>query len=101
MSGNKKRALVVALVVTVAWTVLLRRLGYRVGTSTVVRCRSGHLFTTVWIPGASFKSIRLGFWRVQRCPVGRHWSLVAPVREAALSDEERAEAAEHRDVRIP
>ncbi len=93
--------LVAALVGTVAWTVLLRRLGYRVGTSTVVRCRRDHLFTTVWIPGASFKSIRLGFWRVQRCPVGRHWSLVAPVREAALSAEERAEAAGHRDVRIP
>lgn len=67
----------------------------------VVRCRQGHLFTTIWIPGASLKSVRLGWYRFQRCPVGGHWSLVRPVREADLDDDERRSAAEHRDLRIP
>jgi hypothetical protein len=78
-----------------------RHLGYKVGGNVVVRCRQGHLFTTIWVPGASLKSIRLGWARVQRCPVGRHWSLVTPVKDATLSDDQRREAASHRDVRIP
>jgi hypothetical protein len=57
------------------------------------------LFTTIWVPGASFKSIRLGWMRVQYCPVGRHWSFVVPVRTEDLT--ERAEADANRDVRIP
>jgi hypothetical protein len=67
----------------------------------VVRCRKDHLFTTIWIPAASVKSLRLGWWRVQRCPVGHHWSLVTPVNEADLSDDQRRVASEHRDIRIP
>jgi hypothetical protein len=39
--------------------------------------------------------------RVQRCPVGKHWSLLVPVREADLTEEGRQFAREHRDVRIP
>ena len=62
--------------------------------------RRGHLFTTIWIPGA-LKAVRLGWWRFQRCPVGGHWSLVAPVREADLTEDERRVARENRDVRIP
>lgn len=73
----------------------------RFGGNVVVRCRQGHLFTTIWIPGTSVKSLRLGFWRVQRCPVGHHWSLVRPVRESELTDEQRSEAAAHRDIRLP
>jgi hypothetical protein len=67
----------------------------------IVRCRDGHLFTTIWIPAASVKSLRLGPWRVQRCPVGNHWSLVTPVKRSELSDEELAFAAQHRDARVP
>jgi hypothetical protein len=26
-----------------------------------VRCRRGHLFTAIWIPGISFKAVRLGW----------------------------------------
>ena len=40
----------------------------------------GHLFTTIWIPGGSLKSLRFGWWRYQRCPVGHHWSVVTPVK---------------------
>jgi hypothetical protein len=73
----------------------------RFGGNVVVRCRGQHLFTTLWIPGASVKSLRLGWWRLQRCPVGHHWSLVRPVRESELTPEERAEAAGQRDIRLP
>ena len=75
--------------------------GYRIGGNLVVRCRQGHLFTTIWIPGASLKAVRLGWWRIQRCPVGGHWTVVTPVRESELTDDERREAREHKDVRIP
>src|SRR5690242_19029254 len=44
----------------------------QLGPHVLVRCRAGHLFTTIWLPGASMKSLRLGPWRVQRCPVGHH-----------------------------
>ena len=71
------------------------------GGNTVVRCREGHLFTTIWIPGASLKALRLGWGRLQYCPVGRHWGIVTPVRAADLTEAERQEAAEHHDIRIP
>ena len=73
----------------------------KLGGRVVVRCRQGHLFTTLWIPGASLKSVRLGPWRVQRCPVGRHWSVVTPVKEASLSSSELDAARSTRDARIP
>lgn len=82
-------------------TVILRRRGYRFGLNLVVRCRDGHLFTTIWIPGASVKSLRFGWWRFQRCPVGRHWSIVSPVREADLTEEELRAARAIRDIRVP
>ncbi len=72
---------------------IARLLGYRLGMHTVVRCRSGHLFETVWIPGIKLRAIDLGIARLQRCPVGAHWSLVVPVRERSLSGEQRAAAA--------
>ena len=77
--------------------VVARRRGYLFGVNTVVRCLSGHLFTTLWVPGVTVKALRLGWWRFQRCPVGPHWSLVAPVRAADLTDDERRFALEHRD----
>lgn len=81
--------------------VVARRRGYNVGEDVVVRCRKGHLFTTIWLPGASLKAVRLGSTRWQHCPVGHHWSVVTPVSEAELTDEERVIAARHRDVHIP
>lgn len=73
----------------------------RLGGRVIVRCRQGHLFSTLWIPGASLKSVRLGPWRLQRCPVGRHWSLVTPVKEASLSSADLDAAKAARDARIP
>lgn len=73
----------------------------RLGGNLVVRCRQGHLFTTLWIPAASVKSLRLGWWRVQYCPVGGHWTVVVPVRDSELSDEQRSVAREHHDIPVP
>jgi hypothetical protein len=60
------------LATIVAETAFMRRRGYAVGLKTVVRCRDGHMFTTIWIPGVSLKAVRLGIVRLQYCPVGRH-----------------------------
>lgn len=92
-------AVVAAMIVS---TIFGRRHGYSgLGGDTVVRCSAGHLFTTIWVPGASFKAARLGTRRYQRCPVGRHWALVRPVRDDELSEEDRRRAAEQHDIRIP
>jgi hypothetical protein len=86
----------------VVGTLVQRRWGYSgLGGNTIVRCSEGHLFTTIWVPGASFKSIRLGVSRYQHCPVGHHWALVSPVRDSELTDEDRRFAAEYHDVNIP
>jgi hypothetical protein len=82
-------------------TAVARHLGYKVGGNVVVRCRHGHLFTTIWIPGVKLKALDLVVARVQRCPVGKHWSLVIPVRESDLTEEERQFAHDHHGVRIP
>jgi hypothetical protein len=82
-------------------TLAARTRGYRFGRKTLVRCHSGHLYTTIWIPGGSLKALRLGWWRVQFCPVGRHWSIVTPVKEADLSLREKLAARRHKDIPIP
>jgi len=56
----------------------------------LVRCSRGHVFTTTWSPFGSLTSVRLGFARLQRCPVGQHWSLVRPVKEGGVPDERRS-----------
>ena len=95
------RTILIATTVAVGGTLIARRLGYNLGTNTVVRCRQGHLFTTIWIPGIKLKEVDLVVARVQRCPVGNHWSLVVPVRNADLTNEEIQFAREHHDIRIP
>jgi hypothetical protein len=85
----------------VGFNLAARRLGYKLGFNTVARCRQGHLFTTIWIPGVKLKAIDLGVARLQRCPVGGHWTLVTPVRGSDLTRIERLRARRCRDVRIP
>jgi len=97
----RRRVLAAIALADIVGTVVARLRGYPIGPRTVVRCRQGHLFTTIWIPGASIKSLRLGWWRVQRCPVGHHWSIVAPVKPAELTRRERRFAQTHRDVPVP
>lgn len=95
------KVLFVVVGILIVGTLVARRLGYKLGGNVVVRCRQGHLFTTLWIPGVKFKSIDLGVARVQRCPVGHHWTLVVPVRDAELTDDERRVASEHHDLPVP
>ena len=81
--------------------IVLRRRGYPPAGNVVVRCREEHLFTTIWVPGVSVKALRLGPWRIQRCPVGRHWSIVTPVRRSELTAQQNRTAADSRDIRLP
>ncbi len=103
-SSKRKRTLAITAGVIAAYavgTLIARSQGYSFGRNVVVRCRQGHLFTTVWIPGASVKALRLGLWRLQWCPVGRHVTIVIPVKDADLTEIEREFAAGHHDVRVP
>lgn len=92
---------VVGGVALLAATLVARRLGYGVGGRAIVRCRRGHLFTTLWIPGVNLTSLDLGVARFQRCPVGPHWSLVVPVRQASLTENERRAARTRHDLLLP
>jgi hypothetical protein len=67
----------------------------------IVECRDGHLFETIWIPMVSFKAVRLGWYRYQFCPVGRHWTGVRLVDERDLSPYELASARAVHDRRVP
>ena len=63
------QVLLIVLVVVALWVVASRfirvtRLSQRNGR-VVVRCRDGHVFTTVWVPFMSIKAIRLGLVRFQ------------------------------------
>ncbi len=99
--GLVAAAPLIVIAAIIAATLVARRRGYNLGGNTVVRCRRGHLFTTIWIPGVKLKALDLGIARLQYCPIGKHWSLVTPVRDSDLTDEEREFARTHHDVRIP
>jgi hypothetical protein len=106
MSSTRKSSKRRRFALITATTVLVETAGLwlrtrRIGGNVIVRCRAGHLFTTIWIPAASVKSVRLGPWRVQHCPVGHHWSLVTPVNECGLAAPDRQFAREHHDIRLP
>ena len=98
---NRRWTVLIALAAILVETVAMRLRGYRVGGNVVVRCQRDHLFTTIWLPGVSLKSLKLGWWRFQHCPVGHHWSLVTPVKEADLTEEDRRVASQNKDIRIP
>jgi len=102
-SGRRRfhRPFLIALVGAFLEALPLWLRGYRLGGNVVVRCREGHLFTTIWIPGASVKALRFGFWRFQRCPVGKHWSIVTPVNRSELTRREQRFARDHEDIRVP
>lgn len=66
-----------------------------------VRCKEGHLFTTIWVPLGSLKAARLGNRRYQRCPVGRHWTTVSRLDPSSASSKDLATAAAVHDIHIP
>lgn len=88
---------IVALVAFAAGVVLARRRDYLKVGETVARCGRGHLFTTVWNRKLTYRELSLGWARLQRCPVGGHWSFVRPLQDYELTPEEKREAREHRD----
>ena len=102
-SGARRRRKRLAILAGafVAETIPIWRHGYGIGGNVIVRCGKGHLFTTIWLPAASLKSLRFGSRRVQWCPVGHHLSVVKLVRESELSGRERRTARGHKDIRIP
>jgi hypothetical protein len=67
---------------------------------TIVQCSKGHLFTTIWAPLGSFKAVRLGSRRFQRCPIGHHWALVRRVNPDDLDPAARAAAEAVHDLPI-
>ncbi len=82
-------------------TVVARKRRDGIGSrECIVRCREGHLFSTLWTSGTSLRALRIGPARVQRCPVGQHWSVVVPVKESELSEEDRRAALEIHDLGI-
>ncbi len=95
-------ALVFVYVISHAGAAAGRKRGYSgMGGETIVRCSRGHLFTTLWIVGASVKAVRLGTKRYQRCPVCQKWRIVVPVPDDELTDEDRRVAATHHDTKLP
>ena len=66
----------------------------------IVRCSRGHLYRTNWWPLGSFKAVRLGATRIQRCPVCRRWRMTRRVDRADLTPSELAEAAANHDSGI-
>jgi hypothetical protein len=102
--SKRTRRLVMAGTIAASYaigTVVAVRRGYSFGRSVPVRCQRGHLFATVWIPGASVKSLRLGLWRAQWCPVGQHFALVRLVKYESLSEAQRTFVGGHHDLPVP
>ncbi|MGA2471984.1 MAG: hypothetical protein ABSG39_00640 [Acidimicrobiales bacterium] len=108
MSTGAIIALVIAIAAVVVFLVAVggskwgHKRGYSgMGGDTIARCSQGHLFMTLWIPGASLKAVRLGFKRYQLCPVCGKWRIVEPVPDSELTDEDRLLATQHHDTRLP
>ena len=53
-------------------------------------------YELAWTPDGVVARVRL-----QHCPVGNHWSLVVPVRDVSMTEEERQFALANHDIKIP
>ena len=53
MSRRVVSTILIAVGFAAGGTLIARRLGYNLGVNTVVRCRKGHMFSTIWIPASS------------------------------------------------
>lgn len=67
----------------------------------MVRCKEDHLFTTIWVPMASIKAVRLGTRRWQHCPVGKHWTTVEPVATETIDHATLVAARSVHDIHLP
>ena len=68
---------------------------------SIVECSGGAYYSTIWVPSVSFKAIRLGSTRVQRCPIHHKWEKTWLVAPDTLEPEVLAKARATRDSRIP
>lgn len=68
---------------------------------TIVRCSQGALYSTIWWRWGSFKAIRLGSLRVQRCPIHRRWEKTWRADVDELTAAELASARSVVDSSIP
>jgi hypothetical protein len=100
-TSRRRRRLLILAGAALLEPLAMKLRGYPIGGNLIVRCRKGHLFTTIWVPGASLKSVRFAWWRLQWCPVGKHWSIVTPVKESELTKAERRKASERKDLPLP
>jgi len=66
----------------------------------IVQCSGGAYYESKWVPLASFKAIRLGAKRLQRCPVHRKWEMTVRVPDDEITPVIRERAAQHRDSRL-
>lgn len=65
----------------------------------VVQCTAGHLFSTEWVNLVSFKAVRLGRKRYQRCPECGRFRMVEKVSRQSLGDARYREAMQRFDGR--
>lgn len=92
------------LLVVVAFSLFVRKMkkrGFEFGRDVIVQCSKGHHYTTIWVPGLSFKAIRWGAIRIQRCPVGKHWAITRLVNPRDVTPEISELAAKYHDIQIP
>jgi hypothetical protein len=72
-----------------------------VTTRKIVRCSQGHVYSSIWIPWASLKAVRLGRRRLQWGPVGGHFAMTQRVDPETLAADDRAAAESVRDAPLP
>lgn len=58
----------------------------------VVQCAVGHLFSTEWVSFVSFKAVRLGRKRYQKCPECGRFRMVQKVSRQSVGDARYREA---------
>ncbi|MFF4356062.1 hypothetical protein [Streptomyces sp. NPDC001604] len=63
----------------------------------VVQCTAGHLFSTEWVDFVSFKAVRLGRKRYQRCPECGRFRMVEKASRQSLGDARHREAMQRFD----
>jgi hypothetical protein len=64
---RRRRALIIAAAFLLEPLAMWLR-GYPLGGNLVVRCREGHLFRTLWIPGVSLKGASLRVVEIPALP---------------------------------
>ncbi|GHE12095.1 hypothetical protein GCM10010339_74230 [Streptomyces alanosinicus] len=66
--------------------------------NTIVRCSAGHQYTATWTPLIYIRSVRFTHGRrFTRCPVKRHWGVVAKIDSMNPGQAELA-SAQSRDA---